>query len=193
MTDPTRTPIAALSLAAANLTGIALGQPDPVGAKLMGMVHEIDNARFQFTLTLKTLADRWTEYADHTDADTVEWGSTVAELRASRARTYRQAATDLRSVLETGRLPHGLMTDAELDGAPVVPPVPPELAEVDRLRARVAVLDAAHDQLHAVRRRVRAIHREVDGSPDREGSCLEDGQDYPCATLRALYAEGEQQ
>jgi len=33
-----------------------------------------------------------------------------------RASAYRQAAADLREVLTTGRIPHGLMTDAELGG-----------------------------------------------------------------------------
>jgi hypothetical protein len=33
-----------------------------------------------------------------------------------RAATYRRAAADLREVLVTGRIPHGLMTDAELGG-----------------------------------------------------------------------------
>lgn len=36
--------------------------------------------------------------------------------------------------------------------------------------------------------RLRELHHEVDGSPTSEGSCVEDGQDWPCATMRALYA-----
>lgn len=56
---------------------------------------------------------------------------------------------------------------------------------LDGARAVLAVVDAEHATLRA---RIGAIHREVDGSPHAEGSCIEDGQDYPCATLRALHA-----
>ena len=31
------------------------------------------------------------------------------------------------------------------------------------------------------------FHYEVDGAPDREGSCLADGDDWPCKTMRAVY------
>jgi hypothetical protein len=40
----------------------------------------------------------------------------VQQLQIERAATYSRAATDLREVLATGRIPHGLMTDAELGG-----------------------------------------------------------------------------
>lgn len=42
---------------------------------------------------------------------------------------------------------------------------------------------------------LRREHREVDGSPDSEGSCIADGCDWPCPTMRALYVAeaGEQQ
>ncbi|MGW6531403.1 hypothetical protein [Streptomyces venezuelae] len=46
--------------------------------------------------TLTTLADRYEEIADHADG-------------------YRRAATDIREVLRTGRVPHWWMTDVELE------------------------------------------------------------------------------
>jgi len=50
---------------------------------------------------------------------------------------------------------------------------------------------SAREQVEALRAQVAAIHYEVDGSPHSEGSCIEDGQDYPCATLRALDTYGD--
>ena len=50
-------------------------------------------------------------------------------------------------------------------------------------------MDEERGQLEVLRARISAIHYEVDGSPYSEGSCIEDGQDYPCATLRALDPE----
>lgn len=41
----------------------------------------------------------------------------------------------------------------------------------------------------ALAARLRTLHYEVDGSPDRGGSCIEDGQNWPCATIRALTVE----
>jgi hypothetical protein len=49
-----------------------------------------------------------------------------------------------------------------------------------------AVFPAPPTELDAIRGRINAIHYEVDGSPHSEGSCIEDGQDWPCATVRAL-------
>jgi len=46
------------------------------------------------------------------------------------------------------------------------------------------------DPAAVLREAIRAIHYEVDGSPHSEGSCIACCQDYPCATLRALYPEG---
>jgi hypothetical protein len=69
---------------------------------------------------LADLAGRWEQMAKTTDnscADVnVDAEPGVAWIRSSRAQTYRRAATDLREVLDSGRIPHGLMTDAELGG-----------------------------------------------------------------------------
>lgn len=54
----------------------------------------------------------------------------------------------------------------------------------------ISAPEEPHAELDALREAIRAIHYEVDGSPDGDGSCIEDGQDYPCATLRALNTEG---
>lgn len=45
-------------------------------------------------------------------------------------------------------------------------------------------------QLAALAKRLREIHYEVDGSPHAEGSCVADGYDYPCPTLRAIEGGG---
>lgn len=41
-------------------------------------------------------------------------------------------------------------------------------------------------ELEALRARITTIHYEVDGSLQSDGSCIEDGQDWPCNTVRAL-------
>jgi hypothetical protein len=55
---------------------------------------------------------------------------------------------------------------------------------------------SASGPLTTLASRLRELHYEVDGSPDREGSCLADGCDWPCPTIRALddaqAAAGEQ-
>jgi hypothetical protein len=65
-----------------------------------------------------TLADRWQMMADHGDTAIGHFeGPAAATLDAEvgeRGRTYRKAAVDVRDVLRTGRIPHDLMTDAEL-------------------------------------------------------------------------------
>lgn len=69
---------------------------------------------------LVDLAGRWEQMAKTTDnscADVnVDAEPGLVWLRSSRAQTYRRAAADLREALTTGRIPHGLMTDAELGG-----------------------------------------------------------------------------
>jgi hypothetical protein len=72
------------------------------------------------TLTaLNLLADRWQQMADHGDVAIGSFsGPAAATLDAEvgeRGRVYRKAAADLREVLINGRIPHDLMTDAELD------------------------------------------------------------------------------
>jgi hypothetical protein len=69
---------------------------------------------------LATLADRWQEMADHGDHAIGHFeGPAAATLDAEvgeRGRTYRKAASDVREVLASGRIPHDLMTTAELGG-----------------------------------------------------------------------------
>lgn len=70
--------------------------------------------------TLSDLAGRWEQMAkiapDLGDALLIDEPTPVQQLQIERAATYSRAATDLREVLATGRIPHGLMTDAELGG-----------------------------------------------------------------------------
>ncbi|MFD5491543.1 hypothetical protein ACFWH4_01040 [Streptomyces sp. NPDC127091] len=69
--------------------------------------------------TLAALADRYDEMAERLTAGhptTFYARFTVAQERqAERAHTLRRAAADLREALRTGRIPHDLMTDAELE------------------------------------------------------------------------------
>ncbi|WP_406417959.1 hypothetical protein [Streptomyces sp. NBC_01614] len=69
---------------------------------------------------LADLADRWEQMADQGDAAIGQFeGPAAATLDAEvgeRGRTYRKAASDVRDVLRTGRIPHDLMTSAELGG-----------------------------------------------------------------------------
>jgi hypothetical protein len=72
---------------------------------------------------LKVLADlagRWEQMAVHGDTAIGQFeGPAAATLDAEvgeRGRTYRKTAADLREVLATGRIPHDLLTDAELGG-----------------------------------------------------------------------------
>lgn len=65
---------------------------------------------------LGDLADRWEEMAASAEARADDIGDGVlAATNDARGRTYRRAARDLRDVLRTGRMPHDLMTDAELE------------------------------------------------------------------------------
>lgn len=67
--------------------------------------------------TLTSLADRWEREAATAEATIGHFeGPAAATLNAEvgeRARIYRQAAADLREVLQTGRIPHDLTTRAE--------------------------------------------------------------------------------
>lgn len=69
---------------------------------------------------LADLAGRWEQMAKTTDNSCADVNPDAEPglvwLRTSRAQTYRRAAADLREVLATGRIPHGLMTTAELGG-----------------------------------------------------------------------------
>ncbi|MGW4493842.1 hypothetical protein [Streptomyces sp. NPDC004376] len=70
-------------------------------------------------VALTTLAERWEQMADHGDATVGAFdgpaAATIDAEVAERGRVYRKAAADVREVLRTGRIPHDLMTDAELD------------------------------------------------------------------------------
>ncbi|MBL3808475.1 hypothetical protein [Streptomyces sp. BRB081] len=69
--------------------------------------------------TLATLADRYAEmagqHADRLPSDFFASFTPAQERVAERAHVLRMVAHDLRDVLRTGRIPHGLMTDAELN------------------------------------------------------------------------------
>ncbi|MEV7975360.1 hypothetical protein [Streptomyces sp. NPDC086519] len=68
---------------------------------------------------LTTLAERWEQMAkagpDFGDELLIDEPTPVQLQQHERATTYRRAADDIRDVLRTGRIPHGLMTDAELE------------------------------------------------------------------------------
>jgi DNA polymerase III, epsilon subunit and related 3''-5'' exonucleases len=65
------------------------------------------------------LAERWEQMAgpapDPSQGLFVDEVTPAESARIERAHTYRTAASDLRDVLRTGRIPHGLATDAELE------------------------------------------------------------------------------
>lgn len=66
---------------------------------------------------LSALAERWEQEAATAEAALGCFeGPAAATLDAEvseRARTYRQAATDLRDVLRTGQIPRDLLTHSE--------------------------------------------------------------------------------
>lgn len=68
---------------------------------------------------LNDLAGRWDRYADRlAEGVPTEFYADLTEpqlLAAARMHAYRNAASDLREVERTGRPPHALMTDAELE------------------------------------------------------------------------------
>jgi hypothetical protein len=68
---------------------------------------------------LATLAERYEEIADrapkHPEYLYIDPLTPAQRAEHDRAHAYRQAAADIRDVLRTGHVPHGLMTDAELE------------------------------------------------------------------------------
>ena len=68
---------------------------------------------------LTTLAERWEQMAgpapDPAEGLFVDEVTPAHASQVERAHSYRTAAGDLRDVLRTGRIPHPLMTDAELE------------------------------------------------------------------------------
>lgn len=90
------------------------------GQDVPALIAEIRRQRAALT----TLADRWEQHADTLTAG-LPTGfyarlTPAQERQTTRAHAYRKAAADVRDVLRTGRIPHDLMTDAELEqhGAP---------------------------------------------------------------------------
>lgn len=73
----------------------------------------------QLRTTLNELAERWEQMAkaapDLGDSLLVDEPTPVQLRQIERAAVYRRAARDLRDVLRSGRIPHGLLTDVELD------------------------------------------------------------------------------
>lgn len=69
--------------------------------------------------SLTTLAERWEQMAksapDLGDELFIDEPTPLQFWQIARASTYRRVAADLRDVLRTGRAPHDLMTDAELE------------------------------------------------------------------------------
>lgn len=69
---------------------------------------------------LNMLAERWEHMAkaapDLGDALLIDEPTPLQLQQRERASVYARAAADLRAVLVTGRIPHDLMTDAELGG-----------------------------------------------------------------------------
>jgi DNA polymerase-3 subunit epsilon len=68
---------------------------------------------------LDDLASRWEQMAgpapDPSEGLFVDEPGPFERARIERAATYREAAADVRDALRTGLIPHGLMTDAELE------------------------------------------------------------------------------
>lgn len=68
--------------------------------------------------TLTTLAERWEQMAgpapDPSEGLFVDEVTPAEAARIERNHTLRTSAADLRDALRTGRIPHPLMTDAEL-------------------------------------------------------------------------------
>ncbi|URN11307.1 hypothetical protein LUW77_03170 [Streptomyces radiopugnans] len=83
-----------------------------------GMSDELDRL-YRAQTTLTDLAERWEQMAkgapDLGGDLFITEPTAVQQRQAERANTYRKAAADLRDVLRTGRVPHDLMTDAELE------------------------------------------------------------------------------
>lgn len=102
----------------------------------------------------------------------------VAELEAQRERrrvrlvALQNDALNVRGALSPNGEPRKVPMPLGETLAPAV----------EWLLGRVAELEAAASA-------VRGQHYEVDGSPNGDGSCIQCGSDYPCATVRALSTE----
>jgi hypothetical protein len=88
---------------------------NPTHALAAAQVHATLADRQDSTRALlDTLLDRWQEVADaYKPADMGgEWDDTTRRYQHYR-HTYQRTIRDLRHVLDTGRIPCGLMTDTE--------------------------------------------------------------------------------
>lgn len=76
-------------------------------------------AEAQLRAALATLADRYDEMAsrapEHPKYLYIDPLTPSQRTEHDRAVGYRKAAADIRDVLRTGRIPHDLMTDAEVE------------------------------------------------------------------------------
>lgn len=99
-----------------------LGQPEAAYV-LRHVANQWDggNGDQSATLTaLNLLAERWEQMAkagpDLGNSLLIDEPTPLQLQQRERAAVYARAAADLREVLVTGQIPHGLMTDAELGG-----------------------------------------------------------------------------
>jgi hypothetical protein len=83
------------------------------------MAHTMHRSEGDLRAALTTLAERYEEMADrapkHPEYLYIDPLTPAQRSEHDRAVGYRQAAADIRNVLRTSRIPHGLMTDAELE------------------------------------------------------------------------------
>ncbi|WP_037616346.1 hypothetical protein [Streptomyces aureus] len=102
----------------------AAGMDKPAAAHVLRHVANLwDGGKADPSATLtavNTLAERWERMGKSApelgDELLIDEPTAAERHQHERAATYRRAAADLREVLVTGRIPHDLMTDAELDG-----------------------------------------------------------------------------
>lgn len=84
-----------------------------------GLSDELDRL-YRIAATAGVLAERWEQLANsHAKGIPDTFHVDLAPFQRQeigKAHSYRKAAKDLREVLATGRIPHDLMTDAELGG-----------------------------------------------------------------------------
>ncbi|WP_329472659.1 hypothetical protein OIE75_29375 [Streptomyces sp. NBC_01723] len=82
-------------------------------------VRTMQQTEADLRAALTILADRWHQMAINEEASIPHLQGPAAEQVGAqihqRVTTYRKAAADVRDVLRTGRIPHDLMTDAELE------------------------------------------------------------------------------
>lgn len=102
-----------------NVPAAELDREQLAEAVYEGLSDELDRL-YRITATADDLADRWerlTKAAPNLGEDLlIDEPTPVQQVQIERATTYGRVAKDLREVLTTGRIPHDLMTDAELGG-----------------------------------------------------------------------------